>query len=52
MNLSSFSFSEFCTLGKHELRIFDYMKEVALEETVPKKFNSYFPDFWFIFYEF
>jgi hypothetical protein len=29
MNLSLFLFSEFCTLGKQELRIFDYMKDVV-----------------------
>jgi hypothetical protein len=47
-----FLFSEFCTLGKQELRIFDYMKDVVLDEVVPTKFNSYLFDFCFVFYEF
>jgi hypothetical protein len=52
MNLSLFLFSEFCPLGKQELRIFDYMKDVVLDEVVPTKFNSYLFDFCFVFYEF
>jgi hypothetical protein len=44
MNLSSFSFSEFCTLEKQELGRIAYMKDVALYEVVPTKFDSYFSD--------
>jgi hypothetical protein len=50
--LSLFSVPEFCTLDDQKLRIFDYMKDVVLREAVPTKFNSYFSDLWFIFYEF
>jgi hypothetical protein len=52
MNLSSFSFSEFCTLEEQELGRIDYMKDVVLYEVVPTKFDSYFSDLYFIFYEF
>jgi hypothetical protein len=45
INLSLFSFPEFCTLDEQELRIFDYMKDVVLDEAVPIKFNSYFLTF-------
>jgi hypothetical protein len=40
MNLSLFSFSKFCTLEEHELRRFDYMKDVVLHEGFHKKINS------------
>jgi hypothetical protein len=51
-NLSSFSFSEFCTLEEQELGRIDYMKDVVLYEGIPTKLNSYFYDLYFIFYEF
>jgi hypothetical protein len=51
-NLSSFSFSEFCTLEECELGRIAYMKDVVLYEMVPTKFDSYFSDLYFIFYEF
>jgi hypothetical protein len=46
INLSLFSFYEFCTLKKQELGRIDYMKDVV------KKLNLYFSDLYFIFYEF
>jgi hypothetical protein len=52
MNLSLFSFPKFCTLDKQELRRFEYMKSVVLDEAVPTKFNLYFSGLYFIFYEF
>jgi hypothetical protein len=52
MNLSSFSFSEFCTLEEHELGRIVYMKDIVLYEAVPTKFDSYSSDFYFIFYKF
>jgi hypothetical protein len=51
-NLSSFSFSEFCTLEECELGRIAYMKDVVLYEVVPTKFDSYFSDLYFIFYQF
>jgi hypothetical protein len=51
-NLSSFPFSEFCTLEECELGRIAYMKDVVLYEVVPTKFDSYFSDLYFIFYEF
>jgi len=42
INLSLFSFSKICTLEEQELRIFDYMKDVVLDEGIPTKFVSYF----------
>jgi hypothetical protein len=52
MNLSSFSFYEFCILEEQELWRIAYMKDVVLYEVVPTKFDSYFSDLYFIFYEF
>jgi hypothetical protein len=61
MNLSSFSFSKFCTLEEQELERIGYMKDLknrvdlknrALYESVPTKFDSYFSDLYFIFYKF
>jgi hypothetical protein len=40
VNLSLFSFSEFCTLEKQGLRRFDYMKDVVQDEEIPIKLNS------------
>jgi hypothetical protein len=51
MNLYLFSFPKFCTLDKQELRRLDYIKDVVLDKAVPIKFNSYFSDMYFIFYE-
>jgi hypothetical protein len=51
-NVSSFSFSEFCTLEEQELGRIAYMKDVALYEGIPTKLNSCFYDLYFIFYEF
>jgi hypothetical protein len=42
MDLSLFSFTEFCTLEEQELRIFDYMKDLVMDEGIPTKFISYF----------
>jgi hypothetical protein len=39
MNLSLFSFSEFCILEKQEVRGTDYMKDVVLYEGIPAKLN-------------
>jgi hypothetical protein len=44
MYLSLFSFLEFCTLYKQELRRFDYMKDVVLDERIPTNLTSYFSD--------
>jgi hypothetical protein len=44
MNLSLFSFSEFCTLEEQELGRIAYMKDVVLYEPVLTKFDSYFLD--------
>jgi hypothetical protein len=52
MNLSLFSFYEFRTLEEHELGKIDYMKDVVPDEGIPTKLNSYFSDFYFIFYKF
>jgi hypothetical protein len=52
MNLSSFSFYEFCILEEQELWRIAYMKDEVLYEVVPTKFDSYFSDLYFIFYEF
>jgi hypothetical protein len=52
MNLSSFSFSEFCTLEEQELGRIIYMKDVVLYEAVPTKFVLSFLELYFIFYEF
>jgi hypothetical protein len=51
-NLSLFSFSEFCTREEQELGRIGYMKDVVLYESVPTKFDSYFSDLYFIFYDF
>jgi hypothetical protein len=40
MNLSLISFLEFCTPEEQELRRFDYMKDVVLDEGIPIKLNS------------
>jgi hypothetical protein len=42
MNLSLFSFSEFCRLAEQEFRRFDYMKDVVLDEGIPSNVTSYF----------
>jgi hypothetical protein len=42
VNLSLFSFPEFCTLDEHELMRFDYRKDVVLDGTVLIKFTPYF----------
>jgi hypothetical protein len=42
MNLSLILFSEFYTLEKQELRRFDYMKDVVLDDGIPTKFILYF----------
>jgi hypothetical protein len=42
MNLSSFSFSEFCTLEDQELGRNAYMKDVVLYGGIPTKLNSCF----------
>jgi hypothetical protein len=52
MNLSLFSFYEFCTLKEQELGRIAYMKDVVTDERIPTKLNSYFSDLYFIFYEF
>jgi hypothetical protein len=44
MNLSLFSFLEFCTLDEQELRRFYYMKDVGLDEWIPTNLTSYFSD--------
>jgi hexokinase len=41
-NLYLFSFSKFCTLEEQELKRFDYMKDVVLDEGIPTKFTLYF----------
>jgi hypothetical protein len=41
MNLSSFSFSEFCTLEEQKLARIAYMKDVVLYEGIPIKFILY-----------
>jgi hypothetical protein len=51
-NLSSFSFSKFCTLEEQELGRISYIKDVVLYEAVPKKFVSSFLELYCIFYEF
>jgi hypothetical protein len=48
MNLSSFSFSEFCTLEEQELGRIGYMKDVILYEGMPTNFVSYFWQLYFI----
>jgi hypothetical protein len=40
-NLSSFSFSEFCTLEELELERIAHMKDVVIYEGIPTKFISY-----------
>jgi hypothetical protein len=52
MKLYLFSFPEFCTLDEQELRRFNYMKDIVLDEAVPTKFNLYFSYLYFIFYKF
>jgi hypothetical protein len=42
MNLSLFLFSGFCTLEEQELRRFDYMKDIVLDEGIPTEFILYF----------
>jgi hypothetical protein len=42
MNLSSFLFSEFCTLEELELGRITYVKDVVLYEEILIKFISYF----------
>jgi hypothetical protein len=42
MNLSLFSFYEFCTLKEQELGRIAYMKDVVTDEGIPTKLNSYF----------
>jgi hypothetical protein len=48
MNLSLFLFSEFCTLEEQELRRFDYIKDVVLDEGILTKFILYFFNLYFI----
>jgi hypothetical protein len=48
MNLSSFSFSEFCTLEEQGLGRIANMKDVVLYERIPTKFVSYFSQLYFI----
>jgi hypothetical protein len=48
MNLSLFSFLEFCTQDEQELWRFDYMKDVVLDERIPTKFISYISELYFI----
>jgi hypothetical protein len=45
INLSLFSFSKFCT--QQELSIFDYMKDVVLNEGIPTKSTLYFSELYF-----
>jgi hypothetical protein len=52
MNLSLFSFSEFCTLKEQELSRIAYMKDRVLYEAVPIKFVSSILELYYIFYEF
>jgi hypothetical protein len=35
MNLSLFSFSEFCRLAQQEFRRFNYMNDVVMDEGIP-----------------
>jgi hypothetical protein len=42
MNLSLFSFYEFCTPEEQELRRISYMKDAVPDEGIPTKLNSYF----------
>jgi hypothetical protein len=51
MNLSSFLFSEFCTLEEHELGRIVYMKDIVLYKGIPTKFISYFLQLYFICYK-
>jgi hypothetical protein len=51
MNLSLFSFSEFCTLEEQELGGIYYIKDVVLYEGILTKFISYFSQLYFIFYK-
>jgi hypothetical protein len=48
MNLSIFSFSEFCTLEEQELGRIVHIKDVVLYEGIPIKFVSYFSQLYFI----
>jgi hypothetical protein len=48
MNLCLFSFLKFCTQDEQELRRFDYMKDVVLDEGIPIKFISYISQLYFI----
>jgi hypothetical protein len=52
MNLSLFSFYEFCTLEEQELGRIAYMKDIVTDEEILTKLNSYFSDMYFSFYEF
>jgi hypothetical protein len=52
MNLSLFSFYEFCILKEQELGRIAYMKYVVLYEGIPTKFISYFLQLYFICYKF
>jgi hypothetical protein len=52
MNLSLFSFPEFCILKEQELRRIDYMKDIVLYEVIPTKFVSYFSQLYCIWYKF
>jgi hypothetical protein len=52
MNLSSFSFYEFCTLEELELGRIAYMKDIVPDEEIRTKLNSYFSNMYFSFYEF
>jgi hypothetical protein len=42
INLSLFSFSEFCTPEEQELGRIAYMKDKVLHEAVPTKFTFYY----------
>jgi hypothetical protein len=48
MNLSLFSFSEFCILEELELGRIAHIKDVVLYEGIPIKFVSYFSQLYFI----
>jgi hypothetical protein len=52
MNLSLFSFYEFCTPEEQELGRISYMKDAALDEGIPTKLNSYFSELYCILYKF
>jgi hypothetical protein len=44
MELSLFSFLKFCTLDEQELRRFDYIKDVVLDEGILTNLTPYFSD--------